>query len=210
MAYEYIIRSNFDSQWTRGREISDNLLEITLDSAGRSYLPVHGDPILSQLDDHDLLCYFIFTLSSWWEIPLIDRINTGKQDNSFAIIMDINPAPETMYRLVSRERRGPEFRYKTGLIEMFPSLEADATNAMYNLLRNGFGHNLFGREPGKIRFNNGFDCPPVLDNHDVLLVPPIQLALSMVTAFLSKIAMLLLFPSDDRILVFKSYMTGSD
>ena len=35
---------------------------------------------------------------------------------------------------------------------MFPSLDASVADAMFNLLRNGFGHNLFGREPGKIHF----------------------------------------------------------
>ena len=209
MASEHIIQTNFESQWTQGQEVSAKLLNMTLDSAGRSYLPVHGDPILSQLDDHDLLCYFIYTLSSWWEIPLIDRINADRQDNNFAIIMDINPAPETIYRLGNRESHGPEIRYKSGLKEMFPSLEADVADAMYSLLRNGFGHNLFGREPGKIQFDNHFDCPPKLDDHNVLLVPPIQLALSMVSAFLPKIAMLLLYPSHPNMRVFKTYMTSN-
>ena len=78
---------------------------------------------------------------------------------------------------------------------------------MYNLLRSGFGLNLFGREPGKIRFDNAFDCPPRLDN-DVLLVPPVRLAISMINAFLAIIARLLLFPADDSMRVFKAYMTG--
>ncbi len=102
----------------------------------------------------------------------------------------------------------PEIRYKSGLKQIFPSVEDKVTDAMYNLLRNGFGHNLFGREPGRIYFDNSFVCPPRLDNNDILLIPPIQLALSMVTAFLSKIAMLLQYPSDDRMRVFKIYMTG--
>ncbi len=80
---------------------------------------------------------------------------------------------------------------------------------MYNLLRNGFGHNLFGREPGKIQFDNSYDCPPKLDKDNVLLVPSIQLALSMVNSFLSKIAMLLLYPSHNRRRFFKTYMTGT-
>ncbi len=209
MASEYIIQTNFDSQWTQGQVVSEKLLNITLNTVGRSYLPVHGDPVLSQLDDHDLVCYFIYTLSSWWEIPLIDRINANRKDNDFAIIMDINPAPETYYRLGNPEARNPELRYKSGLKEMFPGLESDVADAMFNLLRNGFGHNLFGREPGKIQFDNRFDCPPKLDDHNVLLVPPIQLALSMVTAFLSKIVMLLLYPSHPNARVFRTYMTGN-
>ena len=209
MASEYIIQSNFVSQWDQGQVISGKLLEITLDSSGTSYLPVHGDPILSQLDEHDLLCYFVYTLSSWWEIPLIDRINAGRHDNNFAIIMDINPAPETMYRIGNLERRSPKFRYKTGLKEMFPSLDSDVADAMYSLLRNGFGHNSFGREPAKILFDNDYDCPPKLDEHNVLLVPPIRLALSMVSAFLSKIVMLFLFPTHANMKVFKAYMTSN-
>ena len=89
------------------------------------------------------------------------------------------------------------------------SIKSAATDAMYNLLRNGFGHNLFGREPGKIRFDNEYDCPPALDKDNVLLVPPIQLAMSMVTAFLPRIAMLLAFPFHRNMRVFKIYMTGS-
>ncbi len=58
--------------------------------------------------------------------------------------MDINPAPETMYRLGNREPETPEVRYKSGLQQIFPSLESEVADAMYNLLRNGFGHNLFG------------------------------------------------------------------
>ena len=208
MASTYIIQGNFESQWAQGQEVSGKLLQLTLEAAGRSYLPVHGDPILGQLDDHDLLCYFIYTLISWWEIPLIDRINANRLDNNFAILMDVNPAPETIYRLGNREVRNPEFRYKTGLKEIFPSLETDVADAMYKLLRNGFGHNLFGREPEKIQFDNNFVCPPSLDDHNVLLVPPVRLALSMVSAFLTKIVMLLLFPSDDRMQLFKIYMTG--
>lgn len=210
MASEYIIQKNFKAQWLRGQSVSDQLLDITLDSVGKSYLPVHGDPVLSQLDDHDLLCYFIYTLSSWWEVPVIDRINANRRDNNFAIIMDINPAPETMYRLRNREPRRPEIRYKSGLKAMFPSLESNVADAMYNLLRNGFGHNLFGREPGKIQFDNEFECPPKLDDANVLLVPPIQLALSMVSAFLPIIAMLLLYPSRDNARIFKLYMTGEE
>ena len=209
MISDYIIRNNFESQWVQGETVSDTLLDISLDLAGVAYLPVHGDPILSRIDDHDLLCYFIHTLSSWWEIPLIDRINADRKDNNFAIIMDINPAPETMFRLGNLEPGTPEFRYKSGLKEMFPSLESNSADAMYNLLRNGFGHNLFGREPGKILFDNRFECPPKLDADNVLLVPPIQLALSMVTSFLSKIAMLLLYPAGDRMRMFKAYMTGT-
>ena len=208
MPNEYIIQSNFETQWKRGQAVSHELLSITRETLGISYYPVHGDSVLRQLDDHDLLCYFVYTLSSWWEIPVIDRINTNRQDNNFAIIMDVNPAPETMYRLGNSEPRTPEIRYKSGLKEMFPSLESNVADAMYNLLRNGFGHNLFGREPGKIQFDNGFDCPPRLDEDNVLLVPPMQLALSMVNSFLSKIAMLLLYPSHDRMRVFKTYMTG--
>ncbi len=208
MTRDYIIRDNFETEWVKGQTVSEKLLDITRDYVGIAYLPVHGDSILSQLDDHDLLCYFIYTLSSWWEIPLIDRINAGRQDNNFAILMDVNPAPETYYRLSNREPGSPEIRYKSGLTEMFPSLESDVADAMYNLLRNGFGHNLFGREPGKIRFDNTFDCPPKLDDADALLVPPIQLALSMVTSFLPKIAMLLLYPANDRMRIFKIYMSG--
>lgn len=208
MPSEYIIQSNFETQWRRGQAVSNDLLGITREALGISYYPVHGDSVLRQLDDHDLLCYFIYTLSSWWEIPVIDRINTNRQDNNFAIIMDVNPAPETMYRLGNSQPHTPEIRYKSGLKEMFPSLESNVANAMYNILRNGFGHNLFDREPGKIQFDNSFDCPPKLDRDNVLLVPPIQLALSMVNSFLSKIAMLLLYPSHERMRVFKTYMTG--
>ena len=68
----------------------------------------------------------------------------------------------------------------------------------------------FGREPGKIRFDNDYDCPPALDKYNVLLVPPVQLAMSMVTAFLPRIAMLLAFPSHRNMRVFKSYMTGKE
>ena len=208
MTREYIIQKNFETQWAQGQAIADKLRDIMLDALGRSHPPVHGDPVLSQLDDHDLVCYFIYTLSSWWEIPLIDRINSNRQDNNFAILMDINPAPETIYRLGNMALGTPKTRYKSGLKQMFPSVESKAADAMYNLLRNGFGHNLFGRKPGKIQFDNNFDCPPKLDNDNVLLVPPIQLALSMVTAFLPKIVMLLLYPSHDNMRVFKRYMTG--
>lgn len=192
----------------KGQQTSEKLLGITREDVGITYLPVHGDPVLSRLDDHDLICYFIYTLSSWWEIPLIDRINSNRQDNNFAIIMDINPAPETYFRLGHRESPNPEIRYKTGLKEMFPSVESSVVDAMYNLLRNGFGHNLFGREPGKIRFDNSFECPPILDSANVLLVPPVQLALSMVTSFLTKIVMLLIDGSQDRMQIFKMYMSG--
>ncbi len=75
-------------------------------------------------------------------------------------------------------------------------------------LRNGFGHNLFGRESGKIRFDNEYDCPPELDEDNVLLVPPVRLAISMVTSFLPRIAMLLAFPIHPNMRVFRSYMTG--
>ncbi len=138
------------------------LLTTTGDSDGVPYLPVHGDPILAQLDEYELICYFVFTLSSWWEIPLIDRINSNREDNNFAILMDINPAPETLYRLSHRERAAPQNRYKAGLKIIFESIDPATADAMYSLLRNGFGHNLFGREPGKIRFDNSFDCPPLM------------------------------------------------
>ena len=182
---------------------------MTRSSFGRAYLPVHGDPVLRQLEDYDLVCYFVYTLSSWWEMPLIDRINARRADNNFAIIMDVNPAPETMYRLVSWEQAAPPERYKAGLQEIFPEIVPDAAAAMYNLLRNGFGHNLFGREPGKIHFDNNFVCPPVLDDNQILLVPPVQLALSMVTAFMWKIKSLLLYPADERMSIFRYYMIGS-
>ena len=168
---------------------------------------MHGDPVLNQLTYEDLLNYFIYTLSSWWEIPLIDRINDNREDNNFAILMDINPAPETMYWLENTLRKNPENRYKDGLKAMFPTVAADSANAMYSLLRNGFGHNLFGREPGKIRFDNSFDCPPRIDDN-VLLVPPVRLAISMVNAFLAKIVRLLLLPSDEDKRIFTRYMTG--
>ena len=208
MPHEYIIQKNFETQWLRGKTVSTELISITQDSAGRSYLPVHGDPVLRRLDEHDLVCYFIYTISSWWEIPLVDRINSNREDNNFAILMDINPAPETMYRLGNMEPAAPETRYKSGLKEMFPSLESGVADVMFYSLRNGFGHNLFGREPGRIRFDNAFVCPPILDEDNVLLIPPIQLALSMVSSFLSKIAMLLVFPSSERMRLFKLYMTG--
>ena len=208
MPYEYIIQQNFPIQWNEGQAVAHRLLSMTRDMSGRGYLPVHGDPVLSQVNDRDLLCYFIFTMSSWWEIPLIDRINADRPENNFAIIMDINPAPETMYRLSNEAPGTPEIRYKSGLKEVFPSLRSDVADAMFKFLRNGFGHNLFGREPGKILFDNGFDCPPILDNSNVLLVPPIRLALSMVTAFVAKIVMRLLNRSQDRLTRFKKYMTG--
>ncbi len=203
----YIIKKNFEDQWARGQEVSERLQCATQSVTSISYLPVHGDSVLGQLDDHDLLCYFIYTLSSWWEMPVIDRINANKASNSFAIIMDINPAPETMYWLNNLKTSKPETRYKLGLKAMFPSIKDDAANAMYNLLRNGFGHNLFGREPGKIQFDDSFDCPPKLSKDNVLLVPPRELALSMVSAFLTKITALMLFPSD-KMPAFKKYMTG--
>ena len=208
MSYDYIIRSDREVEWLRGRAVSLNLLDATQRIAGARYFPVHGDPILSLLDDHDLLCYFVYSLSSWWEIPLIDRINNEREDNNFAIIMDINPAPETMYWLENTQRKNPESRYKYGLKAMFPNVESGAANAMYNLLRNGFGHNLFGREPGKIRFDNLFDCPPRIDNNNVLLVPPVRLAISMVNAFLARIVRLLVLSSAEEIRIFKMYMTG--
>ena len=209
MTQDYIIRKNFEILWLQGHALSDKLLRETRDALGISYLPVHGDPFLSRVDDYDLLCYFIYTLSSWWEIPLIDRINSNREDNNFAIIMDINPAPETYFRLGHLESPRPESRYKSGLQEMFPNLKANVADAMYNLLRNGFGHNLFGREPGKIRFDNQYECPPALDKDNVLLVPPVQLAISMVTSFLPKIAMLLAYPEHPNMHVFRTYMTGS-
>ena len=67
--------------------MSQSLLDITQDRTGAPYYPVHGDPILNQLNEQDLLCYFIHTLSSWWEVPLIDRINDYREDNNFAILM---------------------------------------------------------------------------------------------------------------------------
>lgn len=209
MPYEYIIRSQREVEWLQGQRISHDLMDRTQQLAGLRYFPVHGDPILRQLDDRDLVCYFVYTLSSWWEIPLIDRINAERDDNNFAILMDINPAPETMYRIGNVRPGTPKMRYKSGLMEIFPSVDSRVADAMYNLLRNGFGHNLFGREPGRIRFGNEYSCPPILDADDVLLVPPIELALSMVTAFLARIAMLLLFQSDERMRVFKTYMAGS-
>ena len=209
MAREYIIRQNFEEQWQQGQSVADSLLRLTQDAIGISYFPVHGDPVLSSLDDHDLLCYFVYTLSSWWEVPLIDRINSNRHDNNFAILMDINPAPETMYRLANAEQATPEIRYKSGLEMMFESMDSIVAAAMYNHLRNGFGHNLFGREPAKIRFDNDFACPPILSEDDVLLVPPVKLALSMVTAFVARIVMLLLYPSDGSMRIFKSYMTGN-
>ena len=209
MAYDYIIRGDREVEWLQGQAVSQSLLDITQVRTGVSYYPVHGDPILSQLNDHDLMCYFIYTLSSWWEAPLIDRINDNREDNNFAIIMDINPAPETMYWLENTQRRTPGQRYKDGLQSMFPDLKVDAADAMYSLLRNGFGHNLFGREPGKIRFDNSFASPPQLDSNNVLLVPPVRLALSMVNAFLAKIVRLLLIPSEQDRRAFKTYMTGS-
>ena len=209
MAYEYIINTDRNAEWRRGQRVGQKLLDITQATAGARYYPVHGDPILNQLDEEDLLCYFVYTLSSWWEIPLIDRINANKEYNNFAILMDVNPAPETMYRLGNIDPNTPRVRYTAGLKEIFPSLENNVADAMYNLLRSGFGHNLFGREPGKIRFDNEFACPLVLDDSNVLLVPPIQLALSMVAAFLAKVVELILFPTDERMRVFKTYMTGS-
>ncbi len=209
MAQDYIIRNSFDIQWLRGQALTDTLLRETRETLGVSYLPVHGDPILRRLDDYDLLCYFVYTLSSWWEIPLIDRINSNRDDNNFAIIMDINPTPETYYRLGHQESARPATRYKSGLLEMFPSLKSNVADAMYNSLRNGFGHNLFGREPGKIRFDNKYDCPPALDEDNVLLIPPVALAMSMVTSFLPRIGMLLAFPDHPNMQVFRNYMTGS-
>ena len=209
MPYEYIIRNRRRSEWAAGQAVSQKLLTATEDSDGVPYLPVHGDPILAQLDDYDLICYFVYSLSSWWEIPLIDRINSNREDNNFAIIMDINPAPETLYRLSHKERAAPQNRYKDGLKMVFESIDPETADAMYNLLRNGFGHNLFGREPGKIKFDNAFDCPPQLDSNNVLLVPPVQLAISMINAFLARIVRLLLFPLDEDMRIFKAYMTGS-
>lgn len=209
MAYEYIILNRRRSEWAAGQAVAQILLTSTRDSNGVPYLPVHGDPILAHLDDYELICYFVYSLSSWWEIPLINRINSNREDNNFAIIMDINPAPETLYRLSHRERAAPENRYKAGLKMIFESIDPDSADAMHNLLRNGFGHNLFGREPGKIRFDNSFDCPPQIDDKNVLLVPPVRLAISMLNAFLAKIVALLLFPMDEEMRIFKTYMTGS-
>lgn len=209
MTHDYFIRKSFDIEWLRGQALSAALLHETQVAQGISYLPVHGDPILRRLSDYELLCYFVYTLSSWWEIPLIDRINLNREDNNFAIIMDINPAPETYFRLSHLESPGPETRYKSGLREMFPDLDSSVADAMYNLLRNGFGHNLFGREPGKIHFDNQHDCPAALDKENVLLVTPVRLALSMITSFLPRIAMLLAYPNHPNMRIFKSYMTGS-
>lgn len=209
MAYEYIIRNRRRTEWATGQAVAQMLLTTTGDSDGVLYLPVHGDPILAQLDDYELICYFVFSLSSWWEIPLIDRINSNREDNNFAILMDINPAPETLYRLSHQERAAPQNRYKAGLKMIFESIDPAAADAMYSLLRNGFGHNLFGREPGKIRFDDAFDCPPQVDSNNVLLVPPVRLAISMINAFLAKIVRLLLFPLDEEMRIFKTYMTGS-
>lgn len=207
MPYEYIIRNRYTSEWAAGQAVSRFLRAITEESNGVAFLPVHGDPILAQLDDYDLLCYFVFTLSSWWEIPLMDRINSNRDENNFAIIMDINPAPETLYRLSNLERASPRDRYLAGLRMIFESIEPAAADAMYTLLRNGFGHNLFGREPGKIRFDNSFDCPPLLENN-VLHVPPARLAISMVNAFYARIVKTLLLPSDEDMRIFRTYMTG--
>lgn len=65
MALDYIIRSDREDEWLQGQAISVSLLDITQKIAGVSYYPVHGDPILARLNDHDLMCYFIYTLSSW-------------------------------------------------------------------------------------------------------------------------------------------------
>jgi len=210
MAQEYSIQKNFSGQWEQGREVAEKLWQITQSVGNNPYLPVHGDPVLSQLDEQELICYFVYTLSSWWEIPVINRINANRRDNNFAILMDINPAPETLYRLSHWEDCPPEIRYKAGLIEMFPSLQSAVADAMYKVLRNGFGHNLFGREPKKIRFDNAFDCPPQLDDANTLLVPPVKLALSMVDSFLPKIVLLLLSSSNENeaLGIFKLYMTG--
>ena len=208
MTHNYPIQLRFNREWQQGLGVAQELLAATETGRGTSYYPVHGDPILAQLDDRDLVCYFVYTLSSWWEIPLIDRINMERLDNNFAILMDINPAPETIYRLTHSDPQTPETRYREGLRQMFPSLESTVAGAMFRHLRNGFGHNLFGREPSKIQFDNAFDCPPLLDADNVLLVPPIKLALSMVKAFLPKIALLLLYPSLDQMRIFKHYMTG--
>ena len=209
MPHPYFIQNRFAQQWQQGKAVSQRLLGVTGKAASRAYLPVHGDPLLNKLGDHDLLCYFIYTLSSWWECPLIDRINAGRPDNNFAILMDINPAPETIYRLQHLEHVSPELRYKAGLREMFPNLRSRVADAMYRLLRNGFGHNLFGREPGKVMFDNDFDCPPTLDDNNVLLIPPIELALSMVHHFLAIILALVTFPLGENWRIFKSYMTGA-
>ena len=209
MPYEYIIRSRHRSEWAIGQAVSQKLITATEDSVAVPYLPVHGDPILAQLDDYELICYFVYSLSSWWEIPLVDRINSERVDNNFAIIMDINPAPETFYRLNRQERAAPQARYIAGLKMIFESIEPAAADAMYSLLRNGFGHNLFGREPGKIRFDNSFDCPPQVDDNNVLLVPPVRLAISIIHAFLARIVRLMLYPSDEDWRIFRTYMTGS-
>ena len=210
MASEYIIRQQFDAEWRAGRTVSRRLVDLTQRQFGIAFQPVHGDPILGMLADDDLLCYFIYTLCSWWEIPLVDRINAGRPDNGFAILMDINPAPETMFRLRNRGDRPPRERYTSGLREVFPTLQTGVADAMFSALRNGFGHNLFGREPGRILIDDRFDCPPVLNEENVLLVPPVQLALSMISSFLHLTALLSLRDSDESIRTFKSYMTGSN
>jgi hypothetical protein len=51
MAQDYIIRKSFELQWMRGQALSDMLLHETQNALGLSYLPVHGDPFLSRLDD---------------------------------------------------------------------------------------------------------------------------------------------------------------
>ncbi len=209
MAYPYFIQEQFSQRWQHGWTVAERLLGITSRSSPRAYLPVHGDSMLGQLGDDELLSYFIYTLSSWWEYPLIDRINAGRPDNNFAILMDINPVPETMYRLQHLRRAPPETRYKAGLQEMFPNLDLAVADAMYRLLRNGFGHNLFGREPGKVMFDNDFDCPPTLDENSVLLISPIELALSMVHHFLAKILELVTFPLGENWRIFRTYMTGT-
>ena len=208
MPFAYTIRDNFAAQWRRGQALQSEFAASDPHLRSGSPWIVHGDPLLELLDEHDLVCYFIYTLSSWWEIPLIDRVNAGRLDNSFAVIMDINPAPETYFRLGTTARGTPRLRYTTGLMEMFPDIEPDSATAMYDRLRNGFSHNLFGREPGRIRFDDGYDCPPILDSDDVLLVPPVKLAVSMLRAFVPKIAMLFVDPSHDYLRAFKLYMTG--
>ena len=204
----YTIHDNYTAQWRRGQELAADLDQIEQGSSVASFWLVHGDPVLRQLDEHDLVCYFIYTLSSWWEIPLIDRINANRRDNSFAIIMDVNPVPETYYRVGNMTRATPRERYIAGLKEMFPKIDSSAATAMFDRLRNGFSHNLFGGEPSRIRFDNACACPPELDAQGVLLVPPVELALSMVKAFVPKIAMLFVDPSQDYQRAFKTYMTG--
>lgn len=208
MAFAYTIRDNFPTQWQRGQELALDLAGVAYRRPGASAWLIHGDPALGRLDNHDLSCYFVYTLSSWWEVPVIDRINAGRRDNAFAVITDVNAVPETYFRISNSAPATPRARYISGLTEMFPSMDTPAATAMFERFRNGFSHNLFGREPGRINFSEDYACPPILDDSDVLLVPPAGLALSMVRAFVPKIAMLFVDASDEYLGAFKTYMTG--